>query len=517
MRITAKQSIWLLILGYFVVFGVMTALRHYNFQTQAWDLAAFVQTFWNTAQGRIMENNLEQVHNHLGLHMSPWLLVLAPGYALFQTPYYLLFIQTLALALGAWPLYLLAQKVLGRKWLSFVIVFSYLLYPSLHWANFYDFHEITFFVPLFLAAFYFVESKRWGWAGLFFALAASVKEDAILAVFFAGIYFLFLETNPKSEALNSKQDQNSNLQNFKLLNLFRISNLGFRVLRNKKKAFGIIIAVLALFYFLLAVKVFMPALGGGVLRFDRYANFGATPAAAIATAVTHPALVAQTIFTPEKLFYLLILLFPVAFLPIFSPKTWILFLPGLPENLLTNYNFQFSGLYHYDSILIPAVLIGSVYGLKNLIDRWPSASAREGGWRRERLFFWVILIVAALGFLTRSPLSPKNFPISYFQDTPQKLAYRSMVTLVPDGISVAANTNMVPHLAHREYVYALGSEPKFMDMVLIDLGDSFGFKDEGAFQTYIDNYIQSGFFDANLFENRYLVITSKKLKLVPKP
>ena len=164
MRLTDKRILLLVILVYFVIFGVLTSLRHYNFETQAWDLAAFVQTMWNTTQGRVMFNNLEQVSNHLGLQMSPWLFALVPGYAVFPTPYFLLIAQTLALALGAWPLYLLAQKVIGRKPLSLLLVFLYLLYPSLHWSNFYDFHEITFFIPLFLAAFYFAETRRWGWA-----------------------------------------------------------------------------------------------------------------------------------------------------------------------------------------------------------------------------------------------------------------------------------------------------------------------------------------------------------------
>ncbi len=504
MRLTDKKILLLAILGYFVLFGVLTSLRHYSFETQTWDMAAFVQTFWNTSQGRIMQNNTEQVSNHLGLHMSPWLLVLAPGYAAFPTPYYLLVIQTLALALGAWPLFLLAKKFLSSR-MAWLITAGYLLYPSLHWSNFYDFHEITFFVPLFLAAFYFGETKRWGWAGLFFALAASVKEDAILAVLFAGIYFLIHETNSKPETLNSKQSQNSNLQNFKLLNLFRISNLGFRVLRNKKKVFGIIIAVLALFYFLLAVKVLMPAFGGGVLRFDRYSNFGDTPTEAIKTAITSPVLVARTIFTPGKLLYLLILFLPVAFLPLFSWRTLILLLPGLPENLLTNYAFQFSGLYHYDSILIPAIFIGAVFGARNLL-------AWRPGW--ERGLFWTIIIFTAFSFLTRSPINFRNFPIQFFKDTPQKQAYRNLVRLTPPGINVAANTNLVPHLAHREHIYALGLEPFLMDMVLVDLADLFNFRDEKHMQEYIDGYLKSGLYAATLFDDRYLVITHNKLKIV---
>ncbi len=473
MRLTEKQILLAAILGYLLVFGALTSLRHYNFETQAWDLAAFVQTMWNTTQGRVMFNNLEQVSNHLGLHMSPWLFALVPGYAVFPTPYFLLIVQTLALALGAWPLYLLAQRVIGKRSWSLLLVFSYLLYPSLHWSNFYDFHEIIFFIPLFLAAFYFAETSRWGWAGLFFALAASTKEDAILAVAFAGLYFLF----------------------------FR----GFKTGFNYSKKFGLVMTSLAVIYLVLAVRLIMPALGGGVLRFDRYANFGATPTEAIRTAVVSPGLVASTIFTGEKILYLLILFLPVAFLPILSWRTLILLLPGLPENLLTNYAFQFSGLYHYDSILIPAIFIGTIFGARNFLDWKP---------RWERYLFWTLIAMTAMGFLTRSPINFKNFPLHYFQTSAQEDAYHKLVALVPPGISVAATTNLVPHLSHREHAYALGVEKMAVDMVIADLADTFGFKNAEEMDQYLESYLKSGIYQSQLFDSRYLIIFRQGLKLV---
>ena len=444
--------------------------------------------------------------------MSPWLFALVPGYAVFPTPYFLLIAQTLALALGAWPLYLLAQKVIGRKPLSLLLVFLYLLYPSLHWSNFYDFHEITFFIPLFLAAFYFAETRRWGWAGIFFALAASTKEDAILAVMFAGIYFLFCKTDVIAS------------DNFfvRLLHFVRKDHRFFPSLRvrqpagaailpyfkkNKIRIFGLTVIVLALIYFIIAVKILMPALGGGVLRFDRYANFGATPTEAITTAITNPILVAQTIFTGEKLLYLLILLLPVVFLPLFSWRTLILLLPGLPENLLTNYTFQFSGLYHYDSILIPAIFIGAIFGARNFLDWKP---------RWERYLFWILITATAISFLARSPINFKNFPLHYFRTSAQETAYRKLVALAPPGISVAATTNLVPHLSHREHAYALGVEKMAVDMVIADLADTFGFKSAEEMNQYLESYTQSGFYQVQLFEERYLVIISNKLKLVPK-
>ncbi len=473
MRLTDKRILFFAIAAYFVVFGILTSLRHYNFETQAWDLAAFVQTMWNTTQGRVMFNNLEQVSNHLGLHMSPWLFALVPGYAVFPTPYFLLIAQTLALALGAWPLYLLAQKVIGRKSWSLLAVAAYLLYPSLHWSNFYDFHEITFFIPLFLAAFYLAETKRWGWAGLFFVLAASTKEDAILAVAFAGLYFLFFQKTTLVAA--------------------------------KSRKIGLAMVLLSILYLVIAVKLIMPALGGGVLRFDRYANFGATPMEAIKTAVTNPFLVAQTVFTGEKFLYLLILLLPVAFLPFFSWRTLILLLPGLPENLLTNYTFQFSGLYHYDSILIPAIFIGTIFGARNFLDWKP---------RWERYLFWILVAVTAIGFFTRSPINFKNFPLHYFQTSAQEDAYHKLVALVPPGISVAATTNLVPHLSHREHAYALGVEKMVVDMVIADLADTFGFKNAEEMDQYLESYLKSGIYQSRLFGDRYLIIFRQGLKLV---
>ena len=433
-------------------------------------------------------NNLEQVHNHLGLHFSPGLFLLVPGYALFPSPYYLLIVQTIALALGAWPLFLLAKKYLvgspstslRARW-PLIIAGAYLLYPSLHWANMYDFHEITFFVPLMLAALYFLEEKRWGWMTLFLAFAASMKEDAILAVFFVGVYMLTTRREPVMPA-------NAGIQT------------GSRIKSGMtNKLFGISIIVLSLIYFILAVKVIMPALGGGVLRLDRYANLGTTPIEMVKNAI-------PAVLSGSKLLYLLWLFLPVSFLLFFSWQNLILLLPGLPENLLTDYQFQFSGLYHYDAILIPAVFIGTIFGLKKVLTRWPS---------KEIAIRWALISLAVISFLLRSPLGVFSFPANYFSNNPQREDYRRLVALVPEGVSVAANTNLVPHISHREFVFPLRSETLLPDMVIIDAADLFQFKDMADLQSYIDNYLATGLYKAQGFNDRYVVLYNNKLKLIP--
>ena len=171
-------------MSYFAVFGTIAAFRHYSFQTQAWDMGIFIQTFWNAANGNGLVNSLEEIPHTFGVHFSPWLYALMPGYIIFPSPYYLLLVQALALALGAWPLFLLARRILKEEKWALLIAAGYLLYPSLHWVNLFDFHSVVFLVPLLLAAFYFSETKQWGWAGLFLLLSASTREDSILAAIF---------------------------------------------------------------------------------------------------------------------------------------------------------------------------------------------------------------------------------------------------------------------------------------------------------------------------------------------
>lgn len=464
-----------MILAYFIFFSLFTSFRHYNFQTQAWDMAIFSQTLWNTIHGKIMFNSLEEIkgpYNHLAVHMRPFMFLLVPGYALFPSPYFLLIIQTLGLALGAWPIYLLAKKILPPGNWPLILTAGYLLYPPLHWVNTFDFHEIAFFIPLFLTALYFLETKRWGWMGLFLALAASTKEDAVLIVLFSGLYLIL---KPATDGWRSTQ-----------------------------RKLGVAIILLSTFYFLLATKIIMPALGGGLLRLDRYAALGSTPSEIIGNLIRHPGLFVQTIFTQNKLEYLFWIFLPVSFLPIFSWQSLALIIPGILENTLTGFKSQFAGLYQYDAVIIGGIFIGAIYGLKKVLIRFPAQKILA-----ERILIGAI----ALGFFFRSPINPLTFPTAIFKSNPQWKTFRTMTRLVPPAASVAAQTNLVPHLANREQIYLLGREPFPVDIALIDGADLTGFESETNFQTYADNYIRSGKYDFQTIEDRYFVIYKKELQL----
>jgi len=455
--------LWGMIGLYALVFITFTSFRHYNFYTQTWDMGAFVQTMWNTTQGRIMYNNIEEAANTLGVHLSPWLFMVVPGYMIFQSPYYLLVVQSLALALGALPLFFLALKKLNDRKAALLISASYLLYPALHWINAYDFHAVSFAVPLMLGAFYFLEAKQYTWMYVFLALAASTREDVIIVIFFFGLFLLFQK-------------------------------------EKRLKHNGIIIASASLLYFILAIKVIMPALGGGLLRLDRYEHLGSSISQIALTILQNPKILIETMVTVPKITYVLWLFIPVAFLPFFSWRPLILLIPGLLENLLTTFPFQFAGLYQYDSVLVPCIFAGVVYGTENIYKHWP---------KKKRLVFFAIIAAFLVGYGARSPLNPFFFPREIFRSTEHTRAFRAIARAVPPGATVAAHTNLVPHLSHREHSYMLADETFDVDYVLVDSIDPFGFNTVESFQNYVYSYMNSPQYQMSVYQGRYFIFNRK--------
>lgn len=454
--IKQNKVIIVAILIYFILFSFLSIWRHNTFQTQVWDMAAFEQSFWNTLQGNFMFNNFEGT-NHFAIHFSPFLLLLIPFYALWQGPEMLLILQSFALAIAALPLYLLAKNMLSQKWAT-IIALMYLFYPSLHWINLFDFHAVAFAIPLFITFFYYLERRNYTIALVFLALASTTAENMIVAVFFVGVFLFFYS----------------------------------------RRLFGAAIATISLVWFILVAKVIMPAFGGGIIRLDRYEQFGETASEIVKNVIINPGLTAQTVLIPEKFNYLLNIFLSAAFIPLSSITSLILLIPGLLQNLLTNFSIQFENFYQYDSILVPFISIGIIFGLKNILKKGLS----------ENIIITGITILVATGFILNSPLSPFNFPVQKFT-TSRTQDFKNILKLIPDDASVAAYTNLVPHMTHREHIYMAGREPILVDYVILDGNDLFGFPNQEAVDDYLDIYAAQDKHEILIVEDRYYILRPK--------
>src|SRR3989338_1978415 len=177
----------ILIMAYTLLFTTIGILRYISL-SYSYDLGVFNQVVWATANGKPFYSSLFPNNTLLSEHFSPILLLFAIPYKLIPHPMTLLFLQTLALALGAIPVYLIASEKLSSESAGLFMAFAYLLYPALGYLNLADFHEEAFVTPLLLMTFYYFEKEK-VWKYLFFMiLSLSSKENIPIVIFMFSIY-----------------------------------------------------------------------------------------------------------------------------------------------------------------------------------------------------------------------------------------------------------------------------------------------------------------------------------------
>ncbi len=129
--------------------------------------------------------------SRLAMHVEPIYFLIAPIYWLRQQPETLLILQTVVLALGAWPVFWLARERLESDLAGVAFAAVYLLFPGLEAANLWEFHAVALAAPLLLFAFYYGQAGRWRLFWLFAVLAMMTKEEIPLTAALMGMYFVF--------------------------------------------------------------------------------------------------------------------------------------------------------------------------------------------------------------------------------------------------------------------------------------------------------------------------------------
>jgi len=168
---------WILpipIIVYTAIFSGIAFLKYRSFSFYDMDLAAINQTFWNSLHGTFVSSYYGETALLSG---HKWFIIfpLLPFYALFPSPLILLFLQSLALGLGSWAVYLLGREIVDNHW-GLLFAGCYLIYPALNYVNLFEFHPIAFATPLLLFTLYFYQKRKWGLFLTFVLLALSVRE-----------------------------------------------------------------------------------------------------------------------------------------------------------------------------------------------------------------------------------------------------------------------------------------------------------------------------------------------------
>src|SRR5919198_3318542 len=184
--ITPVIVLGILVGAYVVVFGRLTWAQQSNFGTFGFDMGIYDQGIWLLSRFKTPFDTVRGL-NYFAHHVNLITVAFVPFYWLGAGPHFLYLVETVWMALGVVPIWLLARDRLGPPWLALGLVVAYLLYPALEWINWWHFHPDALIITPLLAAWLLATRRRWKGFAVAVALALLCKEDAALAVLALGV------------------------------------------------------------------------------------------------------------------------------------------------------------------------------------------------------------------------------------------------------------------------------------------------------------------------------------------
>ena len=382
-----------------------------DFRLGRFDLGNMTQAVWSSAQGRpleITEGTGDQIVR-LGAHVDPILALLAPLWLAAPTPLTLAAAQIGATALGALPVFWLARHHLGSEKTGAVAALAYLMYPWVAWTSLDAMHPVTFAIPLFLYAIWFLDNDRL-WA---FAVCA----------------VLILATG-------------------ELMGI-PIAGLGvWYWLRQGRRSVGLAIIAAGVAWTTICLTLIIPAARGDASPFyDRFASVGGSPGGLVRTAFTDPGAVLSAISSGRDLGYMTLLAVPTLGLFVLSPLLAAIALPQLFVNTLSESPPTTDPRAHYIAAVVPFLIAASILGLARI-----QAPVRRRATVPMLAAFAVLTLYLGpwLPMLeTRSVGNHSAYPASHVR------AMHDAAALVPSHVPVSATNRFGSRLSDRRYIYSV--------------------------------------------------------------
>lgn len=383
-----------------VVMGcLMTGLslvRHWHFQSLAFDLGFYVQNVWAIGEG-IWRNTIGGFHV-FDDHFSPVLILLAPLGRL-PTAEALLILQGMAVASGLIPAYRLGSRYGGPS-LGRLAALWYGLSSAIWHAVAFDFHPVTLGVPLLMWLINAADEGRRPVVSVVLALMlALIRED--LAVL-AGVVLI-------QSALLRGQRRGA------LWSLLPVSiGVGF-----------------------IAWATFGSGMGG----YHLWTRFSGGGGGSIFDLLAGAA---GNLVRPDPVISFSAVLLPVLVVPAFAGwrRSW----PGLGMMLVSgiaSYAQQASLYFQYFAPVVPFLLWGAV-------SAW---SRFRPGSARGLAVVATICLFALLGPLFYIGFGLPDRFASAVVLSGERRTFAEVLELIPPDGSVSATEFLVPHLARREKIY----------------------------------------------------------------
>ncbi len=427
----------LAIMGIYSAFFIVYSLqKHAAFETAGFDLGNWDQIMWSAIHGRpFWITQYANMTIGLGGHVEFILLLLFPLYGLHAGPETLLVLQPLLVALGALPVYWLAEERLRSQVAGLIFATIYLLYPALESAVAFDFHGLTVAVPLLTYALWAMYTRRYRLFAVMAILAMTCKEDIPLLVLMMGLYILVIQRNPRV---------------------------------------GLTTVGVSAAWFVIANFVIVPAYSvtADSIHIHRYGELGDNMSQVILTVVTNPWQAIQIATAGDKRFYWIRFTMPVAFTALLDPATLVLAAPILFINTLGHHPPAYQlDLYHSSGPLAAYVTFASINGLARLIKfAEPKFKYVSPGFLRGALLTMVLLVT--LAYQVQFGHTPIGRFFKWPAITEHHTKAKEVLAQIPPQAAVAAQNDLVPRLSRRQWIFILPQlsyKGKQADFIVLDM------------------------------------------------
>ena len=438
---------------YAQTFSQLSLIHHYNLTTSTHDLGIYDNLFWHASHGNGLRSTLVKGDTHLAAHFDPILILLSPIYMLAPRAQTLIVLQSVWIAAGVIPLYLLAQRKLDSDprshWAGLALSLCYLMHPGIQGANIYDFHSLTLAIPLLFGAVLMLElDKRWAYAAALAALLL-VREDMSLLAMSLGLYALITE----------------------------------------RKRAGVLTIVGALAYLLVVKLIVMP--DAGLLMKSSKTTYGYSTyfeylipgkkggvKVLLTSLLSNPMFVLRSLVIEDKALYLARCFGPLLVLPFFAKPGRVLLVYGLgfcllgTKPALYSLHFQYVTLHTpFAFALVPLVLANP--GQSPALARFEAARAR---FARGALAACVVMSTL-VSWKYGAVVENDSFLAGYYElertyDEEAAARYewlQQAIAKIPPEASVAATDHLVPHVSNRAIVEKFpDDDARGLDYLLID-------------------------------------------------
>jgi len=468
---------YLAVLVFAVIYSLISLVNHYLFRTYALDLGLYSNALYDYAHFQWNDSTTfkPEPQNLMGDHFDFYLMLYSPLVWIFGS-YTLLIIQIASILFGGLGVYRYFKE--NRVLAINAMVFFYSFF-GVYTALSYDFHDSVVVAMLVPWLFVFTKERKMKWAVFFICLLLLGKENS-------GLWIAFI--------------------------CFGLSILNWK--ERKWRFLFIISEFSSLVYFVILMKIIMPALApdGAYPHFD-YTVLGGTIDQALKHLVQHPIdsfhLFVSNFRDPlagdTKLDLLLYLFFSGMALLVLRPAYLLMLVPIFFQKFFHDDINIWGAGFHYCIEFTPILAIG----IFEVIDKLK----KEPFKRVAGEILIVLVMVTTTKRLSDQYLYAPNNNLNFLSKDHYKKEYNvkpvyAAFKLIPKDAVVSCQSNLVPHLANRDfcYMYPMMKDAEYVILAKKDIPYPLS---DSLFRVEIQNF-QSSKKWVKLVDNQEVLLVQRK-------